>query len=71
MAQFGPMATKNSADGNPLAPMVMDLMMHPITIAPVRPMGIAIGINGNSHWLSLDALLALLDAWSMAPLDRH
>ena len=37
-------------------------MEHPITIAPLGPMGIAIRINGNSHWLSLDALLALLDA---------
>ena len=43
MAPFAPMATKNGANGDPLAPMAMDLM------APmVQP--IAIGTNDDQHW---------------------
>ena len=41
---FSPMVTKNGANGDPLAPMVMDVM---------APMGhpIAIGTNGDHHWI--------------------
>ena len=41
---FSPMVTKNGANGDPLAPMVMDVMApmeHPITI----------GTNGDHHWI--------------------
>ena len=40
---LAPMATINGANGDPLAPMVMDVMApmeHPI----------AIGSNGDHHW---------------------